>query len=113
MSQFQEKCVTDVRTYVRTDPNSQDPSAKRGSNISIDLKYADDITFVRSEKAKINTVKRVIPKQLEEADLIENSDKREEIIVSRESNPEWKKCKYLGYFQKQKHRLLQDLRKNI
>ena len=52
-------------------------------NINIDLKYADDLTFVRSEKAKINTVKREIAQQLEEADLTENTDKREEIIVSR------------------------------
>ena len=52
--------------------------------------------FVRSEKAKINTIKRIIPQQLEEADLTENSDKREEITVSRESSTEWKKCKYLG-----------------
>ena len=65
-------------------------------NINIDLKYADDLTFVRSEKAKINTVKREIAQQLEEADLTENTDKREEIIVSRESSPVWKKCKYLG-----------------
>ena len=65
-------------------------------NISIDPKYSDDLSFIRSMLAKINTVKRIIPGMLKDADLIENSDKREEYEISRKSDERWKKCKYLG-----------------
>ena len=56
--------------------------------VDIDIIYADDITFVPSVKSKINAVKRVIPKHLEEADLMENEDKKEEIVISKDSSPE-------------------------
>ena len=41
-------------------------------NIEVDPKYSDDMAFIRSQLAKINTIKRTIPGILE-ADLIENS----------------------------------------
>ena len=44
--------------------------------VNIDLKYADDITYIRSARCNINAVKRAVPQQLEEADLIENENKR-------------------------------------
>ena len=69
---------------------------KNKLNIEIDLKYSDDMSFIRSQLAKINMIKRIIPKMLKEADLIENSSKREEYVVSRSSNDKWSTCKYLG-----------------
>ena len=65
-------------------------------NIQIDPKYSDDMSFIRSQLAKINSIKRVVPDMLKEADLIENSSKREEYEVSRSGNEKWKSCKYLG-----------------
>ena len=65
-------------------------------NIEIDPKYADDISFLRSTESKINQVQRAIPPMLEEYDLIINESKTEKYKISRESNGEWKKCKYLG-----------------
>lgn len=58
-------------------------------NIDIDPKYSDDLSFVRSMKAKINTIKRTIPTMLKEADLIDNSDKKEEYMINRNSNDNW------------------------
>ena len=65
-------------------------------NIEIDPKYSDDMSFIRSTLSKLNMVKRIIPGNLAASDLLENSSKREEYEVSRESNEAWKKCKYLG-----------------
>ena len=67
-------------------------------NVEIDPKYSDDMSFVRSMRAKLNMIKRVIPDMLAEADLIENNSKREEYEVSRESDKKWETCKYLGSF---------------
>ena len=50
-------------------------------NIQIDPKYSDDMSFIRSQLAKINSIKRVVPDM-----LIENSSKREEYEVSRSRN---------------------------
>ena len=58
--------------------------------------YSDDMSFIQSQLAKINSIKRVVPDMLREADLIENSSKREEYEVSRSGNENWKSCKYPG-----------------
>ena len=63
--------------------------------IAIDPKYADDITFIRSNNSKMNKVKRSIPKMLEDGNLRENLSKREEYTVPNEDE-KWKKCKCLG-----------------
>ena len=65
-------------------------------NIQINPKYSDDISFIRSQLAKINCIMRVAPDMLREVDLIGNSSKREEYEVSRSGNENWKSCKYLG-----------------
>ena len=54
------------------------------------------MAFIRSQRSKINMIKRIIPDMLKEADLIENSSKREEYTISRNSNDKWSTCKYLG-----------------
>ena len=67
--------------------------------VELDPKYADDINFIRTDRSKIEMIKRVIPDMLREADLIENNDKREEYVISlyqEEKEKTWKKCKCLG-----------------
>ena len=44
----------------------------------------------------MNQVKRMIPNMLEEYNLIITQDKTEMYKISRKSDEEWKKCKYLG-----------------
>ena len=64
--------------------------------IEIDPKYADDITFIRSEEAKINQVERVLPSMLSEDGLYMNKSKTEKYHISKCSDTKWKSCKYLG-----------------
>ena len=66
-------------------------------HVEIDPKYADDISFLRSEESKINQVERIIPAMLEESGLYVNKTKTEKYHISRQSPDEsWRKCKYLG-----------------
>ena len=64
--------------------------------IEIDPKYADDITFIHSEEAKINQVERVVPSILCKEGLCINKSKTEKHHISKCSNTKWKSCKYLG-----------------
>ena len=64
--------------------------------IEVDPKYADDLTFIRSDKTKINQIKRTIPKALEEFDLKLNLDKTEEYQITDKNEVEWKDCKHFG-----------------
>ena len=64
--------------------------------IQIDPKYADDITSIRSEEAKINQVERVLPSMLSEEGLYINQSKTEKYHISKCSDTKWKSCKYLG-----------------
>ena len=67
-------------------------------NIILDADYADDITFIRSQKSKISQIKRMIPPMLAEGQLIINNKKTEEYFISMDSGEEWKKCKLLGSY---------------
>ena len=65
--------------------------------VEIDPKYADDITFVRTDESKINQVERLMPEMLKENNLYVNPTKTEKYTISRTSNGSWKKkCKLLG-----------------
>ena len=66
-------------------------------NVEVDPEYADDIMFVGTDKSKMNQVKRVIPKMLEENNLFINTTKTEKCEISRISDNSWKKCKLLGF----------------
>ena len=50
--------------------------------VELDPKYADDINFIRTDRSKIEMIKRVIPDMLMKADLIENKEKREEYVIN-------------------------------
>ena len=60
-------------------------------NVEVDPEHADDIMFVRTDKSKMNQVKRVIPKMLEENNLFINTTKTEKCEISRISDNSWKK----------------------
>ena len=64
--------------------------------INIDPKYADDITFIRSDRSKINQIERMMPEMLLEQGLFINKSKTEEYHISRTSDTKWRSCKYLG-----------------
>ena len=64
--------------------------------IQIDPKYADDITFLRSSKPKMNKVKRIIPEMLQRGGLKENQSKREEYNIKDDQEERWQNCKCLG-----------------
>ena len=65
-------------------------------NVEVDPKYADDITFVRTDESKMNQIERVIPEMLEQNNLLVNTTKTEKYEISRISDNSWKKCKLLG-----------------
>ena len=62
----------------------------------IDQQYADDTSWVTTNKDTIEDIKSKVPKILTEKNLIVNEDKTEEYTISRTTDTEWKKCKYLG-----------------
>ena len=64
--------------------------------ICIDPKYADDISFLRSDESKINQIERIIPEMLKKEGLFINQNKTEKFTITRNGDESWKKCKYLG-----------------
>ena len=63
--------------------------------IEIDPKYADDLTFIRSDKSQMRNVKRAIPQMLSDGNLEENKSEREDYDIPS-TDDSWKKCKFLG-----------------
>ena len=63
--------------------------------IEIDPKYADDLTFIRSDKSQMRNVKRAIPQMLSDGNLEKNKSKREDYDIPS-TDDSWKKCKFLG-----------------
>ena len=63
--------------------------------IEIDPKYADGLTFIRSDKSQMRNVKRAIPQMLSDGNLEENKSKREDYDIPS-TDDSWKKCKFLG-----------------
>ena len=64
--------------------------------VQIDPQYADDISFIRSDESKTNQIERMIPQMLQDEGLYINKSKTERFKISRNSDTNWKKCKYLG-----------------
>ena len=66
--------------------------------VDINPKYSDDISFIRSDQARISQVERLIPPMLETNNRQINKSKTEKyhINVERRNDDSWKKCKYLG-----------------
>ena len=66
------------------------------NNVKIHPKFADDISFIRSDQSKINQIERLLPGMLKENNLILNEDKTEKFHVNiRNTDSSWKRCKYL------------------
>ena len=68
------------------------------NNININTQYSDDINFLRSNKSKINLLKRRIPDILKEYKLEVNINKTEEYHIENDENILWKNCKCLGSY---------------
>ena len=61
------------------------------------LQYADDICWLGMNSSHtISDVKDTIPEQLAKRNLTINNAKTEEYIISKNGDPAWMKCKYLG-----------------
>ena len=59
----------------------------------IDLKYADDMSFIRNEETKMNQVKRLLLDLLKKENLTENKSKREEFRIPDEEDL-WKSANF-------------------
>ena len=64
--------------------------------ITIDPKYADDITYLTTSKERNEKIEEDVPLMLQERDLFVNKDKTETEVVSRGGTTEWKNIKFLG-----------------
>ena len=69
---------------------------KDSRKVEIDPKYADDITFIRSQDVKINQVARLVLPMLADEGLLANNRKTERYYVSKNSGDFWEQRKYLG-----------------
>ena len=65
---------------------------KDNHKININPKYADYISFIRSDEGKIHEVERFIPPMLNKNNLEINKSK----IEKKRNGELWKKCKYVG-----------------
>ena len=68
---------------------------KDAHQVDIDPKYADDISFIRTDETKMNETKRLLPDLLKKENLTENESKREGFRIPNEKDL-WKKYKCLG-----------------
>ena len=66
------------------------------NDLSIDQQYADDISFISTNRGKIDTIKSKIPKKLKERNLNVNESKTEDYTIKKNGDTSWKSCKYLG-----------------
>ena len=64
--------------------------------ITSDPKYADEISFLRSDQLWINQVEREICAKLLTECLHVNENKTERYHIQRGGDDAWKKCRYLG-----------------
>jgi hypothetical protein len=72
------------------------PKSLEYNPFTIAPKYADDTTWVTTNKQVINDIKATVPKQLKERNLLVNDDKTEEYEIRRRGDTNWKNCKLLG-----------------
>ena len=72
-------------------------STNNRTGLMIPLQYADDICWLGMNSSHtISDVKDTIPEQLAKRNLTINNAKTEEYIISKNGDPAWMKCKYLG-----------------
>ena len=64
--------------------------------ITIDPKYADDISYLTTLKERNEKIEEEVPPILEKRDLFVNKDKTESEKVTRNGDEGWKKVKFLG-----------------
>ena len=60
------------------------------------LGVGSSASWATTSKDTIEEIKQIVPRILTNKNLIVNEDKTEEYSISRTSDPDWKKCRYLG-----------------
>ena len=65
-------------------------------NMTVEPKYADDISWVTNDTSEVERLQKAIPPKLTARNLKVNESKTEHHVISRNHDEEWKKCKYLG-----------------
>ena len=63
---------------------------------TIDQQYADDIGWASTGLHILNEIEQEVPKCLEKRNLLVNKSKTEKYHISRTSNNDWRKSKYVG-----------------
>ena len=63
---------------------------------TIDLQYADDISYMTEKRQAIEDIKEQVPDVLKQDNLNVNATKTEQYEIKRKGPEDWKKCKYLG-----------------
>ena len=64
--------------------------------ITIDPKYADDISYLTTLKERNEKIEEDVPPMLEARSLFVNKDKTESETITRNGDEGWKKVKFLG-----------------
>ena len=80
--------------YTKADKHRVTPKVQKA--FTIDQQYADDTSWVTTNKTIITEIKQTIPTILTNKNLIVNQDKTEEYTISRNSDTDWRQCRYLG-----------------
>ena len=81
--------------FPRGDERRIEPK-KSQNKFCIAQQYADDTSWITTEKHIKDNIKKEVPTVLRAKNLLVNEDKTEEFTVSREGDTEWKKCRFLG-----------------
>ena len=80
--------------YTKADKHRVTPKVQKA--FTIEQQYADDTSWATTNNNVITEIKQTIPTILTNRNLIVNQDKTEEYTISRNSNTDWRKCRYLG-----------------
>ena len=69
-------------------------------SVTIEPKYADDITFISTSATIIDNIKNTVPQKLANFNLKVNESKTEQYVIpdppNTDNSKSWKKCKLLG-----------------
>ena len=77
-------------------PHISDHTYAKTDNVMISQQYADDTSWITSNKQMKEELKAVVPRILKSKNLQANESKTEEYEIIRGGKEKWKKFKYLG-----------------
>ena len=103
-----DKVIDDHTCYTKANVNSEslvekhmedhNYTKKINSIKTIDLQYADDLSWIGNSQKQINEIEHNMTDKLKNRNLIVNNSKTEKLNIKRNGDENWKKCKYLGSF---------------